>query len=148
MKIALPVTSSNYGDKKSSNALLPLIPEKIKVKSKEDLVTFELRSVPADPDSIKIKFSMGIVEGGEPPRQLLNWLRNVSRVFTGLNIGNNGLAQIQLMPQVARGRAYSLWESNLGNQCIEEIKRQLTQATSVNSYSTLYVYVYVFLLPL
>lgn len=127
MKIALPVSSSNYGDKKSSNALLPLIPEKIKVRSKEDLVTLELRSIPADPDSIKVKFSMGIIEGGEPPRQLLNWLRNVVRVFTGLNIGDDGLAQIQLMPQLARGRAYSLWESNLGNQCIQEIKRQLSK---------------------
>ena len=60
------VVAKEFGNT-SKKPLLPLVPEPTEILRKEELTTIELRSVPTDPNSAKVKFTFKMLEGGEPP---------------------------------------------------------------------------------
>jgi hypothetical protein len=87
--------------------VLPLVPETTAVLKKEDLAQVDLFSNPADNTSTKVKFAFKILEGGtETAREIIQWMQNVERAFTGLN-SNTGTLRKQMMQQFARGSALS-----------------------------------------
>ena len=66
-------------------APIPLLRGEKKSIPKEDLLEFELRSTPGDANSAKYKFKVAIFENGTP-EEVLEFVRNVQRIITGLNI--------------------------------------------------------------
>jgi len=56
------------------------------VNKKEDLAQVDLFSNPADANSTKVKFAFKMLEGGtKRAREVIQWMQNVERAFTGLN---------------------------------------------------------------
>jgi len=90
--------------------VLPLVPETTTVNKKEDLAQINLLSDPTDANSAKVKFAFKILEiGTETAREILQWMQNVERAFTGLN-SNTGTLRRQMIQQFAvfaRGSALS-----------------------------------------
>jgi len=102
MKISV---TKDFGTAKKR--VLPLVPERTTVIKKEDLAQVDLLSNPTDANSTKVKFAFKILEGGtETAREVIQWMQNVERAFTGLN-SNTGTLHRQMMQQFARGSALS-----------------------------------------
>ena len=54
----------------------------VEVAAKADLAQVDLLSDPNDTTSTKVKFAFKIIEGAvNPPREVLQWRRNVERAF-------------------------------------------------------------------
>ena len=92
--------------------LLPLIPEPTKVPRKEELTTLELRTVPADPNSVKVKFTFKVLCGSENTREIIQWCINVDRALIGVE-ADTGTAQNHMMQQFTRGTALGTYNGNL-----------------------------------
>ena len=76
-----------WEQRNKAKPLLPLVPEPAEELRKDQMVSLELYSDPANKaTSPKYKFSMQIVEGTEEVRTLLNWVQNISIVLTGMDI--------------------------------------------------------------
>jgi len=102
MKISV---TKDFGTAKKP--VLPLVPEMTTVIKKEDLAQVDLLSNPTDANSTKVKFAFKILEGGtKTAREVIQWMQNVERAFTGLN-SNTGTFRKQMMQQFARGSALS-----------------------------------------
>jgi len=86
------------------------------ISKKEELAQVDLFSNPADPNLTKVKFAFKVLEGGnEMPRDVIQWLHNVERAFTGLNSNNRTLQQ-QMVQQFARGSALSAFNAAVPTQ--------------------------------
>ena len=110
MKVSIP---SEYGNKGKNKIVLPLIPEQVEVAAKADLAQVDLLSDPALAHSTKVRFVFKIIEGAvNPPREVLQWRRNVERAFTGLNC-TSGTAQHQMLQQFCRGTALSTYNNQV-----------------------------------
>ena len=96
MKVSIP---SEYGNKGKNKIVLPLVPEQVKVTAKADLAQVDLLSDPNLTTSTKVKFAFkGAVN---PPREVLQWRRNVERAFVGLSC-TTGTAQHQMVHALHR----------------------------------------------
>jgi len=93
--------------------MLPLVPEPMTVLRKEDLAQVDLLSDPTDANLTKVKFAFKILRGGngETARDVIQWIINVERAFTGLN-SNNGQLHYQMLQQFACGSAPSGFNHN------------------------------------
>jgi len=81
------------------------------ISKKEDLAHVDLFSSPADLNSRKVKFAFKVFEGGnETPGEVIHWICNVERTFTGLN-GHTGTLQQQMVQQLAQGSALSAFDN-------------------------------------
>ena len=69
MKVVVP-KYSNHGSGKET--LLPLIPKEAPL-NKENSVTIELRTNPADANSAKLKITMRVLRGDEDLRSMVQW---------------------------------------------------------------------------
>ena len=110
------VVAKEFGNT-SKKPLLPLVPEPTEILRKEELTTLELRSVPTDPDSAKVKFTFKMLAGGESPREAIQWRVNVDRALTGLNLTTRTDRNIMIQ-QFCRGMALSTYNSCVTN-CFE-----------------------------
>ncbi len=85
MKIGIPKESDNV--RMNTKALLPLVEdESLYALDKSNSVSYELRTIPGDPNSAKYKFQLRVLTGTEPVRAILKWQKDVQKVVTGLNI--------------------------------------------------------------
>ncbi len=85
MKIGIPKESDNV--RMNTKALLPLVEdESLYVLDKSNSVSYELRTIPGDPNSAKYKFQLRVLTGTESVRAILKWHKDVQKVITGLNI--------------------------------------------------------------
>ena len=85
MKIA--PTKSAPSPSSGREQLLPLVPKEGNSLTKDNSVVLELRTVPTDVDSAKIKTSVRILKGDEDLRSMVKWYDDVlNKVFTGLNL--------------------------------------------------------------
>ena len=108
MKVSVP---NDYGTKNKNKIVLPLVPEQVEVAAKADLAQVDLLSDPNDTTSTKVKFAFKIIEGAvNPPREVLQWRRNVERAFVGLSC-TTGTAQHQMVQQFCRGTALSTYNN-------------------------------------
>ena len=102
--------SKDFGTAKKP--LLPLVPEPTKSVRKEDLTSFEIRSVPTEQDSTKVKLTFKVLHGSETTREIIQWRTNVDRALVGLN-STTGTDQHHMMQQFARGTALSTYNANV-----------------------------------
>ena len=107
-----------WEQRNKAKPLLPLVPEPPEELRKDQMVSLELYSDPANKDtSPKYKFSMQIVEGTEDVRTLLNWVQNISIVLTGMDI-TTAVNTKQMVYQLCRSTARSIfqqtWDSLAG----------------------------------
>ena len=116
------VVAKEFGNT-SKKPLLPLVPEPTEILRKEELTTLELRSVPTDPNSAKVRFTFKMLAGGEPPREAIQWRVNVDRALTGLNL-TTGTDRDIMIQQFCRGTALSTYNSCVA-KCFTAQKEQL-----------------------
>lgn len=99
-----------WEQRNKAKPLLPLVPEPPEELRKDQMVSLELYSDPANKaTSPKYKFSMQIVEGTEEVRTLLNWVQNISIVLTGMDI-TTAVNTRQMVYQLCRGTARSIFQ--------------------------------------
>jgi hypothetical protein len=104
--------SKDFGTAKKP--LLPLVPEPTKIVRKEDLTSFEIRTVPTDGNSTKVKLTFKVLHGSESTREIIQWRTNVDRALVGLN-STTGTDQHHMMQQFARGTALSTYNANVAS---------------------------------
>jgi hypothetical protein len=109
------MTTSNQteGFINRANSILPFLPEEATSTklTKDNSVTLELRSIPANVDSPKIKYSVRIVSGTETPREIIHWCNDlVNQVFPGLGLteADSGPGQQAILKTVTTGNVYLL----------------------------------------
>lgn len=95
--------------------LLPLVPEAEPELRKDQMVSLDLYSDPANrATSPKYKFTMQLLEGTEDVRTLLTWVQNVNTVLTGMNI-TAAVNVRQMVDRLCRGTARTIfrqaWDS-------------------------------------
>ena len=105
------MTTSNQteGFINRANSILPFLPEEATSTklTKDNSVTLELRSIPANVDSPKIKYSVRIVSGTETPREIIHWCNDlVNQVFPGLGLteADSGPGQQAILKTVTTGK--------------------------------------------
>ena len=64
---------------KRASSILPFLPEEQTATklTKDNSVTLELRSIPGDDTSPKVKYSVRIVSGTETPREIFHWCNDL-----------------------------------------------------------------------
>ena len=90
--------ASRYNDRhvKEDTAILPLEPKKVKY-AKDKLLSFKLRTIPADADSPTYEMQMPINTGSETPRETIEWMKNLNKVFRGMNAAADAVQQDNLV---------------------------------------------------
>ena len=125
MKVVVPKYSSHGSGKET---LLPLIPKEAPL-NKENSVTIELRTNPADANSAKLKITMRVLRGDEDLRSMVQWYEDLtSKVMVGLNL-TTGLAQRNMVRNLMEGHPRSLFDQ-LSEALATE--RRLAAATLAN----------------
>jgi len=129
MKISV---SKDFGTAKKP--VLPLVPKTMNVNKKEDLAQVNLLSNPTDANSTKVKFAFKILEGRtESACEIIQWMQNVERAFTGLN-SNTGTLRRQMMQQFARGSALSRFKAGVAQLATPtRLQAIATAQTAVNN---------------
>ena len=106
MKVVVP-KYNHHGSGKET--LLPLIPKEAPL-NKENSVTIELRTNPADANSAKLKITMRVLRGDEDLRSMVQWYEDLtSKVMVGLNL-TTGLAQRNMVRNLMEGHPRSLFD--------------------------------------
>ena len=85
MKIGQKALDHVVSQKRSSTMILPLVPEKVKYK-KEQMMSFRLRTSPADADSTTYDMYVPYVTGTEDLRACLTFIQNINKVCVGMNV--------------------------------------------------------------
>jgi hypothetical protein len=88
---------------------LPLEFDESTLKSRKTL-KFKLMTVPTDPASAKIEKELAILDGSEPVRTIIYWMKDVKTVFRGLNL-TTGEGQDNIVKQVVVGQALTTYEA-------------------------------------
>ena len=95
-----------------ARSYLSLADEEVATKlTKDNLVTLELWSIPADPDSAKVKCNVRIVSGTETPREILHWTNDLTnQVFPGLGLDQptSGPGKKALLQTLTTGNAFQV----------------------------------------
>ena len=97
------------------------VPQKL---AKTSYVTFKLRTVPTNAESLEYDFSMKYFRSGNA-EELLIWIKDMEKVFTGTNT-NTGPARYALARRVLQGDALSAFErasATHGNETVENLKK-------------------------
>ena len=91
---------------------LPDGPKSYRTKlTKDNSVTLELWSIPADQDSAKVKYNFRIVSGTETPQEILHWTNDLTnQVFPGLGLDqpNSGPGQKAILQTLTTGNAFQI----------------------------------------
>jgi hypothetical protein len=117
MKVTAPKGGREHHFK--TKPLLPLLPEPMEELKKNQIVTLELYTDPANKaTSPKYKFTMQLIEGTEDVRTVIQWITNITTVLQGMDI-TTAVNTRQMVEQLTRSTARSIfkqaWEKN-GNE--------------------------------
>ena len=108
MKVVVPKYNHHGGGKET---ILPLNPKEAPL-NKENSVSIELRSNPADANSAKLKVTMRVLRGDEDLRSMIQWHMDLnSKVIVGLNL-TTGPAQRNMVRNLMEGHPKSLFEQS------------------------------------
>ena len=91
MKVSSAVFNENYG-RSSKKAILPLVPIETDEVPSNRMITHTLRSNPADANGPKYKLQIGILQGNESCRTIIDWRKGVQQILTGLAVDTHGPA--------------------------------------------------------
>lgn len=97
------------------------VPKKV---AKTSYLTFKLRAVPTDANSLEYDFSMKYFRSGNA-EELLLWIKDMEKVFTGTNT-TSGPARYALARRVLQGDALSAFDraaASHGNETVENLKK-------------------------
>ncbi len=86
MKIAPQAMKPIQPFQSNKQPLLPLLPEDKQELTKDNSISVDIRTRPADADSPKYKMSVRILCGHEAVRSVLLWRQDTVKVIRGLNI--------------------------------------------------------------
>jgi hypothetical protein len=116
-KVVAP--KGGWEQRPKTKPLLPLLPEPVEELKKNQMVTLELYSDPANKaTSPKYKFTMQLIHGTEDVRTLIQWITNILTVLQGMDI-TTAVNTRQMVEQLTRSTARSIfkqaWEKN-GNE--------------------------------
>ena len=117
--LSKPASGKSVTPKKNYVAPVPLVRHDKKETPKEDLLEFELRSTPQDPNSSKFKTKVAIYETGTP-EEVLEFLKKVRGVIFGLHI-TQGPPMYTQMRQLLCGDALAAFNTaatNAGNETV------------------------------
>ena len=93
--------------------ILPLVPERFKV-TKENSISFKLRSDPTKANSTTYDVTMPVLRGGETVRVALEWYTTLNQVFIGMAtqvvVREEANRKDQLAQQVLREQALTAYE--------------------------------------
>ena len=127
MKIAPIVKNDNYVGKK---AILPLVPEDEHPLTKDNSVNLELRTVPTDNTSAKIKVSCRLLRGDEDLRSMIKWLDDVeTKILPGLNL-TDGAPQAAMVSNLMEGSPKETFRDQVQNLATET---RLAAAVAANA---------------
>ena len=109
----MKVYPSEESDKDQGKRIIePPIPFERQQKremSKNDYITFKLRSTPADSNSTTYEFTIPYFDGSESPEETLDFIRDVRRAYKGQNV-NDGSGRFALIRRLLRGDALAAFE--------------------------------------
>ena len=88
---------------------IPLERPQKREMSKNDYITFKLRSTPADSNSTTYEFTIPYFDGSESPEETLDFIRDVRRAYKGQNV-NDGSGRFALIRRLLRGDALAAFE--------------------------------------
>ena len=109
----MKIAASSGKPSKKVNCIIPLEDDEAHHKlSKENSVSWELRTVPADGASPTYKVLTRILSGEESVRQMLRWSKDLDRVCVGLN-ATDLTAMKPIMLACMRPRVDTLFEATL-----------------------------------
>ena len=107
------MTTSNQKDRfiHRASLILPFLPEEQTATklTKDNSVTLELRSIPGDVDSPKVKCRVRIASETETPREIIHWCNDLeNQVFPGLGLNEvtSGPRQQAMLKTVTTGNAF------------------------------------------
>jgi hypothetical protein len=110
MKIALPTANGKPSSKKRIYvAPIPLERKEKKKYGKNEVLSYKLRSNPAEENSPVYEFSVPFFEAGTP-EEVIDFVVDVERVITGLNM-TNGPPKYAQMRRLLRGDALAAFDS-------------------------------------
>ena len=93
-----------------NTAILPLVPVPVKYP-KDKLLSFKLRTQPADADSPTYEIRVPINSGNESVRETIEWMRNVHKVFVGMNAANDAAQQDGLIRRTISDAALTAYHT-------------------------------------
>ena len=128
MKVTLPKTHQSQGEV----PILPLIPEDRKHTDawlKENTITFNVLSNPADDTSQRYKYAITCVNGTESVREVLKWQRDLTNIWLGLGT-NDGPTRHPIAERTLRGTALSKYTTKLRELITAEHRTQQLDAVA------------------
>ena len=120
MKVSVPKSYGN--DDKQTKPILPLVPTKGKSKTKENSLTFELKTA-GGANATKYKFSCLFLHGDEELRDALNFQENFAKVVKGLELENKPEQAQEIARQLLKDSAQAHFDLTLGNAQKKEHER-------------------------
>ena len=100
---------------KPKNEVLSLVPTEVTPLTKENSIGLSLSTNPADDNAPKFKLQARILDGSEDVRSVLEWSKNLPRIFEGLNLNGNGDGpnQVNMIRNLLAGTARTLFDTEL-----------------------------------
>jgi hypothetical protein len=112
MKVSFPKSDkdlSNNGKSTVEN-ILPLKFEKARKLSKDQMVTFKLRTSPANADSTTYEFTVPILHGDEGVRPAIEWAKKIHTVCIGMN-ANTAEEKKNLYQRTLKGEVKAIFDN-------------------------------------
>jgi len=113
--------------KKSDDVILPLKLEKERKLSKDQMVTFKLRTDPTQATSTTFELSVPFIDGSEGPRAAILAQKHLTRVITGMNI-TTAQGCRAMVHTIYRGEAKAAYDRQVNTQ--NEIEWELARETA------------------
>ena len=126
---------SKYKAKPEENPPLPLVPEEGEYDNDSSKMgLFKLLSNPTDANSAAYKFTMGYTDGTQSIHYHIQWVKNVNKVLSGMNI-TTGIAQRSMVEQLCSGPVLTAFKDYiLHKQKKAHVAQARTAASTLGSH--------------
>ena len=93
------------------DVLLPLVPVATSPLTSTNSVSFSLLSDPSKNDSPKCKITQRIIDGSEPIRTLIEWMKETTKILGGLNLNKDDQYDqcVRIVHGMLKGRALTVF---------------------------------------
>ena len=122
MKVSSAAFNENYG-RSSKKAILPLVPIETDEVPSNRMITHTLRSNPADANGPKYKLQIGILQGNESCRTIIDWRKGVQQILTGLAVDTHAPA-IPIVETLMAATPRAIFLEGVHNAKVAELDRR------------------------
>jgi hypothetical protein len=112
MKIAPSAMKPGQPFQSNKQVLLPLLPEEKQMLTKDNSISVDIRTTPADADSPKYKISVRVLSGHEAVRSVIQWRKDTAKVIRGLNI-TTALNKTTMLESMMSGTPLTFFQASL-----------------------------------